>query len=229
MIFLHSLILNKNKVVVIIPAFNEAETIFNVINEIHGLGFEVIVVDDGSNDKTLEIAKELKAITFSHQENKGYESALNTGINISIKNGFDYAITYDADDQFNPKDLIVYVKEQEKYNADVVVGIRNYRNRFSEYLLVLYGKLRYGLSDPLCGMKLYKLDVVKNHLPFDSFKLVGMEMVFRLIDEGFNFVQLPINIKKRKNPSRFGASFSGEIAILKSLIRSIRIFGFFKK
>jgi glycosyltransferase involved in cell wall biosynthesis len=223
------LILNKNKIVVIIPAFNEAETIFNVINEIHGLGFEVIVVDNGSNDKTLEIAKEQKAITFSHQENKGYESALNTGIHISIKKGFDFAITYDADDQFNPKDLIMYVNHQEKNNADVVVGIRNYRNRFSEYLLVLYGKLRYNLSDPLCGMKLYRLDMVKNHLPFDSFKLVGMEMVFRLIDEGCNFVQLPIKIKKRKNPSRFGASFSGEIAILRSLVRAIRIFGFFKK
>ena len=78
-------------------------------------------------------------------------------------------------------------------------------------------------------MKLYRLDMVKNHLPFDSFKLVGMEMVFRLIDEGCNFVQLPIKIKKRKNPSRFGASFSGEIAILRSLVRAIRIFGFFKK
>jgi glycosyltransferase involved in cell wall biosynthesis len=221
--------LNKQKIVVIIPAFNEAETILSVINEIHSLGFAVIIVDDGSKDNTLKIAKETMAITFSHNYNKGYESALNTGIKLSIEKGFDFAITFDADGQFFTDDLIKCIDYQSRKNADIIVGIRNYKNRFSEYLLVHFGKFRFGLNDPLCGMKLYRLDLAKKFLPFDSFQLVGMEMAFKMIDDGCKCFQLPIQIKKRKNTSRYGSSFSGEKAIIIAFLRVIKVFGIFKK
>ena len=222
-------ILNKQKFVVIIPAFNEAETILNIINEIYSLGLAVIVVDDGSKDNTLKIAKETMAIISSHKYNKGYEAALNTGIELSIEKGFDFAITFDADNEFYTNDLIKFIDYQSLKDADIISGVRSHKNRFSEHLLVYFGKFRFGLNDPLCGMKLYRLDLVKKFLPFDSFQLAGMEMVFNMIDDGCKCFQLPTQMKKRKDTSRYGASFTGEKAIIIAFFRTIKVFGIFKK
>ena len=95
------------KLIVIIPAYNEERTIKEVISKIPRVNkrisqTEVIVVDDGSKDKTKEEAKEAGAIVVSHIGNKGVGVAFRTGIEEALKRKADVIVNIDGDGQFNP-------------------------------------------------------------------------------------------------------------------------------
>ena len=83
---------------IIVPALNEEKTIENVITRIKEKG-TVIVINDGSSDRTSEIAENSGAIVINHSFNKGYDEALNTGFKYAYESGFEYVITFDADEQ----------------------------------------------------------------------------------------------------------------------------------
>lgn len=221
--------LSRDCFAVVIPAYNESSTIFSVVERIKNLQTTVFVVDDGSVDSTGDLASMAGATVITHKNNMGYEAALETGINKSIEEKFEYIVTFDADDQMNIDDILNCVSLAKSESLDLVVGVRSYYNRYSEYMLKLYGIVRFGLQDPLCGMKLYRVSVLRNFLPFDSLQLVGMEAAFRIINSGYNFTQFNVNINKRKGVSRYGSSFKGEFFILKALLKSIKFFGFFSR
>ena len=221
--------MNKQNYVAVIPAWNEEPTIGLVLDVLVKLGIDFLVVDDGSTDATVEIARKFGAIIVQHKKNQGYESSLSTGVQKASEEGYKYAITCDADGQIDPRDVIKFVEIAEKDKADVVVGIRSYRNRFCERFLCYYGKSRFKINDPLCGIKLYNLEKAKDYFPFDSKKLVGMELALKMSDGGERISQADIKINMRRGESRYGASLSGELKILKSLLKTISIFGLTKK
>ena len=88
----------EHKVAIVIPAFNEEHTIAKVVRSLTGFG-TVVVVDDGSEDKTAKIAKENGAVVIYHEKNTGYDSALNTGFNKAFGIKLDAVIIIDADGQ----------------------------------------------------------------------------------------------------------------------------------
>lgn len=98
------------KLVVIIPAYNEERTIGDVIKSIPNVNeriskTEVIVVNDGSKDRTKEVAEENGARVVSHSSNKGVGMAFRTGIEEALKRKADIIVNVDADGQFNPSDI----------------------------------------------------------------------------------------------------------------------------
>ncbi len=216
---------SKSRLAVVIPAYNEEKTIEMVIDQVHSRGYAVIVVSDGSNDRTVEIATDRKAHVIDHIQNKGYEAALSTGVHAAHEMGFELAATFDADGQLAADDLSLFIKKLDEESSDIVVGIRNYRNRYSENLLALFGKIRFNIEDPLCGLKLYRLEKASNFFPFDSDKLVGMELAFKMASAHLKFSQVPIQVRKRVGESRYGTSLKGEVFILHSLKKSIQKFG----
>lgn len=218
--------LNKeSRLAVIIPAYNEEDTIGSVIDAIHKRGLAIIVVSDGSVDKTIQIATERSAHVIDHKINKGYEAALSTGVHAAHEMGFELAATFDADGQLSPDDLELFTKKLDEEQSDIVIGVRSYRNRYSENLLALFGRLRFKIKDPLCGLKLYRLCEASKHFPFDTKKLVGMELAFKMASSGSKVSQIPIKVKKRQGESRYGTSLKGEIFILRSLKSVIEQFG----
>lgn len=219
---------NKSDVLVFIPAYNEEENIGKVIDSFKGLDVDVLIIDDGSSDLTLSLSKNKGALVTSHHINLGYEAALSSGFKVAYQEGYKYAVSFDADGQMNPYDVINFINTAEEEDSDLVLGIRSYRNRISENLLSAYGKFRFKITDPLCGMKLYRISSCKNLTPFDSRKLVGMEMAFKMCDDNLKVSEIPINIKKRKGESRYGSFLRGEINILLSLYKCIIYFGLFK-
>lgn len=218
--------LNKHRLAVVIPAMNESTTIKQVVDSIIRRDATAIVVDDGSTDQTARIAREAGAFVIEHEFNKGYEPALTTGVHAAAEQGFELVATFDADGQLDPDDVITFVSVLDAEKCDLVIGIRDYRNRYAEYLLSVLGRVRFGIKDPLCGLKLYRLQQALPHLPFDSHKLVGMELAFKMIDSGCSVLEKPIHVQKRNGASRYGSSLKGEARILKSLFNVLKIFGF---
>jgi len=116
------------KIFVVIPAYNEAKTIVQVIQDIKKHIQNIIVVDDGSKDRTAQLAKEQKAIVYSHLINRGLGGALATGIKAALNHEADIILTFDADGQHQAEDIPKMIKPIVNSEADVVIGSRMLEN-----------------------------------------------------------------------------------------------------
>lgn len=215
--------------VVVIPALNEEATIGAMVAAVRVRGFDVIVVDDGSSDRTAELAAMEDAQVIRHERNCGYEKALCTGVHAAAAAGYGMAVTFDADGQLDADDLVRFAEIVCREDSDVVSGVRDYRNRISEYVMAWYGMWRFGIRDPLCGMKLYRLASARPYFPFDQSGLVGMELAFRMAAGGCRISEVAIHVVPRLGNSRYGSSLRGNLNILRALIRSVRIFGWIRR
>ena len=111
---------------VIVPAFNEQDSVGGVIEEIRRFDpkLEVIVIDDGSSDRTAEVAREHGAHVASLPFNLGIGAAVQTGFRYALANDFDLAVQVDADGQHDPFELPKLFAPLEAGEADLVIGSR---------------------------------------------------------------------------------------------------------
>lgn len=154
-------------IVVIIPTYNNASTLLQVINQVKGYSSHIIVVNDGSTDDTPAIlakVEDIQIYTFTTNQGKG--SALKKGLLLAKQQKFNYAITLDSDGQHYPSDIPMFVDEIENTPHTILVGQRNlnaenmpskntFANRFSNF----WFKLETGISleDTQSGYRLYPL------------------------------------------------------------------------
>jgi glycosyltransferase involved in cell wall biosynthesis len=112
--------------VAVVPAFNEENSIGRVIDEIRAFdhGFEVVVVDDGSTDRTAQLAAERGAVVLKLAFNLGIGGAMQTGYRYAFEHGFELAVQIDGDGQHDPRELPAIVKPLLEDEADMVVGSR---------------------------------------------------------------------------------------------------------
>lgn len=115
-----------DEIFIVIPAKDEDRFIGKVLNITRGLGFKnIIVVNDNSSDKTVEISKSFSEVTvLDHLINLGAGAATKTGIDYAVSCGAKYIATIDADFQHNPKDLIPLIKCMIGQDMDLVIGSR---------------------------------------------------------------------------------------------------------
>ena len=116
---------SKEKILAIIPAFNEAQRIGPVITE--SLQFlPLLVVDDGSVDATIQIAKECGADVLEQHPNQGKGAALKAGFRHALDSGFDAVVTLDADGQHDPAEIPKFLRKYEDAEADLIIGARDF-------------------------------------------------------------------------------------------------------
>ena len=117
-------------VCVVIPAYNEAVVIYDVvvkmINELKKTDYkyEVVVVNDGSKDETANEATKAGATVIRHILNSGAGAATATGLSYADQQSFDIAVTMDADGQHDSKDVVRGIQEIQKQNVDLLIGSR---------------------------------------------------------------------------------------------------------
>ncbi|NOQ34174.1 MAG: glycosyltransferase [Methanosarcinales archaeon] len=111
-------------VVAVLPAYNEEIAIGSVVLRTKECVDEVIVIDDGSTDKTVQIAEAAGARVISHDDNMGKGAALKTGFDIESKNGADIIVTLDSDGQHNPDEIPHLIAPILAGEADMVNGSR---------------------------------------------------------------------------------------------------------
>jgi glycosyltransferase involved in cell wall biosynthesis len=211
--------MDKYQVAIVIPAFNEETTISNVVKSVKKYGV-VIVVNDASTDKTKQAAEDAGAVVVSHNQNKGYDGALNSGFVKAEELNCDAIITFDADGQHSAKALEEYVQELRN-GMDLVLGIRPKPARISERLFMYYSRYKFDWHDPLCGMKGYSMKLYRERGYFDARDSVGTELAAYGLINNFSYVQVHIVISDRQDQSRFFSIFKSNLIIMKALLNLI--------
>ncbi len=160
---------------ILIPAFNEALGIGNVLKELleqpelHGA--EIIVINDGSSDETAQIVRQFNSVRLlEHPTNRGYGTAIRSGARASQR---EYIIWYDADGQHHPKDLIRLAEVLVRKNLDYCIGVRtadSYQDperKFGKWLLRLAVTFAVGKAVPdyNSGLRGFKREVLLHYLP----------------------------------------------------------------
>ena len=166
--------MDRSKVAIVIPAYNESKTIKKVIAEVKRFG-DIIVVNDGSSDSTLQKCNKMGVNVISHLSNKGYDEALNTGFREAIDRNYEVIITFDADGQHDPRMIDIFLRYIDE-GYDLVIGNRSRKQRIGEIIFSIYASYMYGISDPLCGFKAYRAKLYKKLGYFDSYGSIGTQL-----------------------------------------------------
>ena len=208
--------MGRSRVAFVIPALNEEHSITNVVVSLlrHGTP---IVVNDGSTDSTSTRAREAGAIVVDLPCNRGYDGALEAGFAEAAARDFDYAVTFDADGQHNPKLVEEFVSELDR-GAEVVSGVRDRRQRLGEHLFAWVTKMAWGINDPLCGMKAYRMSIYRELGHFDCYRSIGTELLLHAVRNGYKVSQIPVNTFDRDGQPRFGRRLNANLRIMRALL-----------
>lgn len=182
---------------IVIPAYNEEPMIGSVIDGLKEEDYnQIIVVDDGSEDQTAEVARARGAEVVSHKENSGLGASLRTGLEKARRKGADVVVTFDADGQHDPKEIEKLLGALD--GADVVVGERKktqmpLNKRVGNAILDIITHLLGGpLTDSQSGFRAFgpwALERIK--IWSDSYS-VSSEIVLQAGREDLNFSTIPI-------------------------------------
>lgn len=211
------------KIWIVIPVYNEEKTIKEVVEKVYSYIKNIIIVDDCSTDNSEKILDKLPIIIIKNTKNQGYVKTLEKGIITSFKNGADYAITFDSDGQHKASDLKKFISIIEKSKPDLILGKRSFKNRFMEEVFGLYSRLRFGFSDPLCGMRAYKKDLFNKYGYLEKRYSIATELTFKAIKDGASFFEVPIMSEKRQTQSRFANNIKGNILEFKAFLNILFI------
>lgn len=155
------------KTFVVVPAYNEEKTVENVLEDLLKMGFDFVVVDDGSSDDTNKIVtriiKEKKqGLLCKHLLNRGLGAAIKTGIEAALAQGADIIVTFDADGQHDPEDINTVIMPIIKNEADVAVGKRDFKempsskkygNQIMNFITLIFYGIR--VSDSQSGLRAF--------------------------------------------------------------------------
>ena len=160
--------LKSTRICALIPTYNNAGTILDVVRRVHQQMRDIIVVDDGCTDDTLArlATLDFPVTVVSHPRNKGKGAALATGFRKAIQMGFDHALTIDADGQHYPEDIPLMLSALDVHPNALIVGSRQFTdenmsgkskfaNRFSNFWFRLQTTIN--LPDTQTGMRIYPL------------------------------------------------------------------------
>jgi len=204
-----------NKRCLIIPAFNEEENIASVIEGVKQYSdADIIVVDDGSTDQTVERATKAGALVVRHPFNMGYGTTLQTGYKYAVKNKYDFLVQIDGDGQHDPKYIPALFREVEAGRCDVAIGSRFLCERqfplsalkwMGIHMLRLATRcfIRERITDPTSGYQCLKRDVLevftKDLFPCDY---PDANMIILLHGMAFTVKEIPVAMR----PNREGRS-----------------------
>ena len=214
------------KIVALIPCYNEARTIGDVVSEAKKCVDKVVVVDDGSCDGTSQAAKRSGAFVIRHDYNKGYGEAVRSGLGLVEWEKNDIVVMLDGDGQHNPKDIPKVLNPVLEGTVDLVVGSRfmengtkmpRYRGFGIRVITFLYNfGSKVKLSDSQCGFKACKMSVL-NACPINESGLgASVELLIKARSKGFVLREVPVSCfypksGAKRNPVRHGLAVALDV------------------
>jgi glycosyltransferase involved in cell wall biosynthesis len=202
----------RNKLTIIIPAYNEEQSLKELMPQLLSFcesnNFRLIVVNDGSKDGTKNILESYIEYSFfkavHHKVNRGYGGAIKSGVELAET---DYLITIDADGQHDLRDVLRMYLHLEEKDADMVVGRRDskgsgaYRS-FGKMLIRILAKvlMPIHIHDINSGIKIYRTSLAKKYLPLCPDSMAYSDIItLAFISQRHMVFEIPVNILKRKS------------------------------
>jgi len=195
----------KYKCCVLIPTYNNAGTLQQVVDSVLEVTTNVIVVDDGSTDQTPDLLQQYKESVeiITHDKNKGKGRALRNGFKHALVAGYDYAITIDSDGQHFASDLPKFIEEIESNPSTLVIGARNmssenvpgkssFGNKFSNFWFWFETGIK--LDDTQSGYRLYPIKALAETKFFTNKFEFEVEVIVKAAWSGLNVKNIPIQI-----------------------------------
>lgn len=199
------------KKLVIIPAYNEAESILDTVQDVldHAPGFDYVVVNDCSRDDTIRICREHHLNVLDLPINLGIGGAIQTGYRYALERGYDMAVQFDGDGQHDAKYLQTLADKLESEQLDMVIGSRFIENKgFQSTGLRRFGiqffkgliKLLYGetITDATSGMRLCNRRVLEQFSQNYPQDYPEPETVARLLRHGYRVKEVPVVMRERQ-------------------------------
>lgn len=182
------------KYTVIVPAYNEERNIGKLLGKLTSITKNVIVVDDGSTDKTYEVARRFGVKVIRHKKNRGKTQAVITGLKAARSEG---VVLIDGDNQLSPEYIPLFVKELGK--CDLVIGNRflagakfPFHKLLANLLIAKLVSLKvHEVGDPLNGLRAFRRSKFLD-LRGDGFA-VDLDMVFKAKRKNLRICQLPVS------------------------------------
>ena len=192
------------KACVLIPTYNNATTLSKVIRDVSEYTRNIIVVNDGSTDETVEILRSFPTLqTLSYSSNKGKGWALRRGFEMAIESGYHYAITIDSDGQHFARDLPKFLQKIQETPGSIIIGARNMdqetvpgKSSFGHKFSNFWFKVETGISAPdtQSGYRMYPLILLKD-INFITFKYeFEIEVLVRAAWKGIAIESVPVAV-----------------------------------
>jgi len=218
------------KLIIIIPAFNEAARIAEVIGGIKlqaSVDGDILVVDDGSSDGTADQARSAGAIVLRHRINRGQGAALKTGIEFASRSGYDTAVFFDADGQMDPAEINLLVDKLEE-GYDIVLGSRNlgrsvampFSRKLIKKIALIFTRLTTGLkvTDTHIGFQAWKLSAFKKIILNQDRMAHASQLLHEIASKKLKYAEVPVTIRYDAYTLKKGQKLSGVFRILWDLL-----------
>lgn len=195
--------MNKD-VYIIVPVYNEAGVVREVVCKLLEIYRNVVVVDDGSTDDSLELLKDTGAVILRHVVNLGQGAALQTGLNYAISQGTQYIVTFDADGQHQVEDIDKLLDPLKYKGYEVALGSRFIGHtinlpktrRFIIKIAVFLTSLtsRQKFTDSHNGLKAFhvsaakKINITQNRMAHAS------QILEQIVEHRMKYVEVPVSI-----------------------------------
>lgn len=222
-------------VTVLIPAYNEEQSIGNTVRRVKDLypDFEVLVIDDGSTDKTMQVAMDAGANVWPHPYNIGNGAAIKSGLRVARG---EWIVMMDADSQHNPEDIARLLEFKDQY--DMVIGARTktsetslhrdmanyFYNKFATYVT------KFKIEDLTSGFRMVRKSTAAQYIYLlpNTFSY-PTTLTMSYLRSGRSIKYLPIETKKRTGKSKIrlvedGIRFFLIISKIATLFSPFRIF-----
>lgn len=235
---------NKNKLLFVIPAYNEALNIGKVLDEIRKdfAKADIIVINDCSKDNTEIVLKDKKIDYINMPFNVGYSKAVQTGIKYAYQNNYDYVIQFDADGQHIAKEAKKLYETAVKGNCDIVMGSRfldptGYKHSFFRkigtkiFSLIIKLICKEKITDPTSGFQCLNRRVIEQYSIMGKYpEFPDANLIIEMLFNGYKVQEIPVKMRLRES----GVSMHGGIikpikymikvlyAIMIILIRNIK-------
>lgn len=227
--------LKMNKGLIIIPVHNEAIHIEQVLTEIREtIDFaDILIVDDGSTDNTIQIVRDLKVKYISLPFNMGYSVALQTGFKFAAEHNYDFIIQYDGDGQHVATEAVKLYQIFTEEKADIVIGSRFKSDKGYEQKIFrrmgskLFSRLIKNIcgieiSDPTSGFQLIKKNVFERYAGMYNFpKYPDANLIIEMFLNNFKIVEIDVEMRERKSGKSMHSGFVHPVKYMIKVFYSI--------
>ncbi len=220
----------SKKIIVCIPAFNEEKNISDILNKAKNYAKEIIVYDDGSTDKTAEIATNMGAVVIRNPKNKGYGKALSELFKYALTCNADVMITLDSDGQHDADQIPLLVDPLLHNEADIVIGSRflkredlknvpSYRSIGIRAITKMTKVACYeNITDSQSGFRSYSRNALSKLRLYEDGMAISTEILLKADEQNLRIVEVPITVRYFGDSSTHNPVTHG-ISIVSHLLR----------